>query len=64
MTLYEFLNQFQHALAGCLFVVAIVAGFGLGIAMDTTALTSGGRRTKAGAAADLVVLGGEGIAAH
>lgn len=64
MTFFELADQFLHALAGCFFVVAIVAAFGLTIAMDTTALTGRGRRAKVGATADILGLNGQGIAGH
>lgn len=63
MTFDQFL-QLIEVIGGCIFVVAIVAGFGLSMAMDTTALNARNRRARYGAAADLVAMGGEGIAAH
>ncbi len=46
---------------GCLFVVIVVAAFGIGAAADVSALTSRSKKVNYFATADLVTTGGNRI---
>lgn len=60
---YDQWMEFLHVVGGCLFVVIVVAAFGIGAAADVSALTSRSKKVNDFEKANLVASGGNKILA-